>query len=203
MNILERLGLYVGTFNLSEKHGENGRIVYGKNGEKVAMEAFKRQAIGNKGVWFTPDVDENNMDSININHINGDLCFVNSNTMLIEYVDVKNSTSISIYSLSSFRKDGWYLINAYVISDGKFYGMVRNNDAFQAWVKANAKLERHLYKFNYNDLRKAALVENSGIEFYDRFYADEYRKLISEVRLELEPHGLDLSKERWIDMQTI
>lgn len=187
ISIISKLNLCTARYDLSTKEG---RLVYGLDAEKIAFEAFERQIIGNNGVWMMPEVDPNNMDSIKGNHFNGDLFFLNPNTNLIEFVDVKSGTSISEHSLNNFRKDGWYFVNAYVSSDGKFYGMVRNNDGFQRWLKKNAFYENGIYKFSYNELRKASLIEENGIELYNRFYANDYRKLVFEVQIGYEDIGL-------------
>ena len=163
------------------------RILCGEDGEKVALEAFRQQIIPNHGARNTFPIDEfNKGNSIYADHKNGDLEFINPNTGLIEFVDVKNTTSISHSSLMNFRQDGWFFVNAFVESNGMFYGMVRNNDDFKKWIQDQTESltsdGKIIHRFLYRDLMILA-QSHPGIELYKGFNPSGYRRLIGEIKI--------------------
>lgn len=170
------------------------RLDFGHSGEFTGKIAFDFNIIENAGVIIPPAVDKNNKQSKDINAINGDLYFFHPYTLQLQFVDVKCTNFLTDYSVKKFRPDGWYLFNAFVLSKGMQYFMIRNNSAFYEYIQQYSKIitrgeiQFKAYFINFCDL--PADPKSIGLELYEYMDSYKYKKLIMDIRTEYDLAGL-------------
>lgn len=180
--------------------GFNQRLEYGILAERIFLIALELGIIENNGfehlfIVFHKDLSKPERDLlVEDNARNGDVKFINKFSKEKEHIDVKATNFIASHSLSRFRPDGWYMLNAMMISDAKFYYLVRNNQAFRDAVteKGAATLSKRGDVVGYNvdfdkHLNKAY---HPGLEFYE-MDPNKYRKFIGEFRIWLSDLGIN------------
>lgn len=174
-----------------------GRYNYGYMGELLVHQALARQIVQNNGWVPAPEVIGGQNNSVHNNARNGDVYFTSFDTRLVEFMDVKATNFVSQDSLDVFREDGWYFLNALVESSSMPYFMIRNNQAFKDYLKANAQHLRddnkNGYRLNFSDIPPNP--KDYGLELYSHMDASKYLKLIRELKRALVDKCPDLIKD--------
>lgn len=183
------------------------RFDRGKPGEICAMMTLNSGIIKHGGHFrYTPQVTADmNADKrawinqVYCQRVNGDIEFLNPITMKIEFIDVKNGVWISESSLTDFREDGWFLLNAWYrptqedIKAGKrtcIHFMVKACTEFKEFVRNNAErtarkidgTSKMGYEISYKDMRPEWLY--AGLDQVK--YSNTMRRLwdaITETRV--------------------
>lgn len=176
------------------------RLKYGLSAESVFDIACKdKNIIETAGFFSTQEVDPTDKKSKDKNAINGDRCFFHPRTLEIQFVDVKCTTFVSDHSMTMFRKDGWYLFNAFVESKGMQHFMIRNNIAFYEYAQQYSKIITRrnenpfkAYNINFKDL--PADPKTIGLELYPYMDSSKFRQLILKIRAEYDNMGLPFAE---------
>jgi hypothetical protein len=188
VNIIE---LYELPTSIPDLSTFDGRYYSGKGGEGCGTLAVETNIIENFGFHLAIKVDKNSNKSKLLNAVQGDILIHHPLYPFdIQNIDFKNTTFISDYSLTTFKKNGWFFLNAFVLSKGSKYFMVRNSEAFQDFAKQFP--ERNGYRIDINKLQNAHA--NVGLEFYLFFDPGKYKNLIHSVRTQYEiKYGMPIS----------
>ena len=151
----------------------------GEQGEQVVKLAFEQQSILNDGfnhhgiskkIQGDPSSEIRYLKSSTYNRINGDFDYVDSDTMIHEFLDVKNGDWVSVKSLTGFRKDGFFFLNA-VYKSVPFF--VRNTTKLRDFLVNNYReTERKTgdpgYKIILKDLVDSGNFGETDFKIFDR-----------------------------------
>lgn len=173
----------------------NQRLDFGISAENTVCLSLDRQIIENIGYVKAPEVNTERKYSKDANAYNGDIYFFPKNSIELNFIDVKGTNFVSDYSMKLFRRDGWYLFNAFVESKRMQHFMIRNNNAFHEYAlkyPTTLKNGEKGYKINFMDLPSDP--KQIGLELYEHMDSYKYRLLTLELRIEYEKAGLPFDK---------